>query len=309
MISDYFQIAGTGLWLKISDGTGPYVRTGDDTFVLTAPDVTQRLVDLTSLLSGAIDTRGDWATRVGFGLVAGYERWSMWGNNPDIDTGTLPEVVSPLGAAGPLYVDVATSMEIVSSSAADTAAGTGARTVILEVLDADYNRSFPTVVLNGLTPVALPAQVTALNMLSVKTVGSGGSNAGVLTVQDAGAGTARLSVSAGRNISQAAVRTVPAGYTLQLRTHFASINRTDTAGRFLTWTGVFQQFVSPGVWDPAVFPLDAGISDAGPMFFQGEPGLIIREKGRYWHQVLAVSGSNTDLSTTSWGVLKQNSAP
>jgi putative transposase len=40
----------------------------------------------------------------------------------------------------------------------------------------------------------------------------------------------------------------------------------------------------------------------------GEPGLIIREKGRYWHQVLSVSGSNTDLSTASWGVMRLNTA-
>lgn len=254
------------------------------------------------------DARSDWATYVGFGLVPGYERWSMWGNNPDIDTGTLPEVVSPLGGTTPAFVNGPTSMEIVSSSADDAAAGTGARTVILEVLDVNYVRSFPTITLNGLTPVPLPAQVTAVNTLSVKTVGSGGANAGTLLIRDAGAGTSRMLVAIGRNISQSAARVIPAGYTAQLRTHFASINRTDTPGRFLTWTGVFQQFVSPGVWDPAAFPLDAGLSDAGPMFFQAEPGLILREKARYWHQVLAVSGLNTDLSTTSWGIMKLNTA-
>jgi hypothetical protein len=308
VISDYFQLASTGQWINVRDGTGPYVRTGDDTFELAAPDARQQLDDLIALLTTDLATRGDPLLRVGFGLTPGYERWSMWGNNASVSTGTVPEVVAPLGASGPMFVDGPTSMEIVSSSAADTAAGTGARTVVLEVLDADYNRSFPTVTLNGTTAVALPAQVTAVNTLSVKTVGSGGSNAGILTVRDAGAGTARMAVAAGRNISQNATRVVPAGHTLQIRTHFASINRTDTAGRWITWTGVFQQYVSPGVWDPAAFPLDAGMSDAGPMFFQAEPGLILREKARYWHAVLAVSGNNTDVSTTSWGVLKANSA-
>ncbi len=288
-MSDYHQLRD-GKWMKL-DGTGPYVQSEPGVFVLLG-----------------VDTRGDWLTRVGFSLEAGYERWSLWGNNPDIDTDTLPEIVSQLGTAIPTFVDGPTSMEIVSSSASDTAAGTGARTVILEVLDANYNRAFVTLTMNGTTPVALPAQVTAVNMGSTKTAGSAGANVGTLTIRDAGAGTSRIIISPGRNITQAAARVVPAGYTLQIRTHFASINRTETAGRFITWTGAFRQFVSPGVWDPTVLALDAGLSDTAPMFFQAEPGLIIREKGRYWHQVMAVSANNTNLSTASWGVLKLNPA-
>lgn len=284
-LTDYIQL-DSGQWMK-TDGTGPYTQI--------APGVFEPLASNT-----------DWLSQVGFSLVSGYERWSLWGNNPDIDTGTLPEVVSPLGGNTPAFVNSLTSMEIVSDSVSDTAAGTGARTVTLEVLDLNYIRSFPTITLNGTTAVALPVQVTAINMASVKTTGSVGSNVGTLTIRDAGAGTTRILVLPGRNITQAASRVVPAGYTLQIRTHFASINRTITAGRFITWTGAFSQFVSAGVWDPPILALDAGLSDASPMFFQAEPGLIIREKGRYWHQVMAVSANNTDLTTASWGILKLN---
>lgn len=284
-LTDYLQL-GNGQWMK-TDGTGPYIQNQVGIFEL-------------------VSARVDWHTQTGFGLTNGYERWSLWGNNSDIDLGTLPEVISTLGGTTPAYVDVATSMEIVSDNVNDTAAGTGARTVLLEVLDASYVRSFPTITLNGTTAVALPAQVTAVNLASIKTVGSNGSNIGTLTIRDAGAGTSRLLIVPGRNISQSSVRVVPAGYTLQVRTHFASINRTVTAGRWVTWTGVFQQFVSAGVWDPAILALDAGLSDTCPMHFQAEPGLIIREKGRYWHQAMDVSANNTNLTTASWGILKQN---
>lgn len=260
-----------------------------------------------SLADFPYDNRIDPLTRVGFGLVYGYERWSLWGRNPDVDSGSLPEVISPLGGSTPAFVDVPTSMEIVSDNAADTADGTGARTVLIETLNANYDRVFVTVTLNGVAAVALPAQVTAVNTAAVKTVGSGGSNAGTLTIRDAGAGTARIVVQSGRNVSQAAARVVPNGYTLQVRTHIASINRTIAAGRLATYTGVFQQYVSPGVWDPAVLALDISLSDTAPVFFQAEPGLIIRERGRFWHQAASVSADNTDLSTASWGVLKLDS--
>lgn len=281
----YNQLSN-GQWMK-NDGTGPYIQSTPGVF-------------------DPIALSSEWSTTVGFSLATGYERWSLWGNNPDIDTGTLPEIVSPLGGTTPAFVDGLTSMEVVSDSVNDTAAGTGAQTVTFEVLDANYVRSFPTVTLNGTTAVALPAQVTAVNSIFVKTVGSVGSNVGTITVRDTGAGASRMLILPGRNISQAAARVVPAGYTLQIRTHFASINRTVTAGRWITWTGAFQQFVSAGVWDPAILALDAGLSDNSPMFFQAEPGLIIREKGRYWHQAMDVSANNTNLTTASWGILRLN---
>lgn len=284
-LTDYIQLIN-GQWMK-TDGTGPYTQTASGVFEPLASNT-------------------DWPSQVGFGLVTGYERWSLWGNNPDVDTATVPEIVSPLGGSTPAFVSGLISMEIVSDSVNDTSAGTGARTVTLEVLDSNYVRSFPVVTLNGTTAVALPAQVTAINMAFVKTAGSVGSNVGTLTVRDAGAGTSRMLILPGRNITQSAARVVPAGYTLQIRTHFASINRTVTAGRFITWTGAFQQFVSAGVWDPAILALDAGLSDTAPMFFQAEPGLIIREKGRYWHQAMDVSANNTNLTTASWGILRLN---
>lgn len=81
------------------------------------------------------------------------------------------------------YVQLTTAvaMELVSSSANDTAAGTGARTVQVIGLDGSYVPFTETVTLNGTTPVALAnTSAIAINALKVLTAGSGGINAGTI---------------------------------------------------------------------------------------------------------------------------------
>lgn len=247
-------------------------------------------------------------TRVGFGDVEGYERFSLWGRNPSVDSGSVPRVIGSLGSVTPPYMSAATSLEIVSDNAADTAAGTGARTVRLDALDANYNRIGLTVTLNGTTAVAFDTQVIAVQMATVVTVGSSSTNAGTLTIRDAGAGTTRLKISAGVGVSQNTARTVPAGYTLQLRHHLFSITRGNGTLRYATISGAFQ------LWDgaqhgPVVYPLDVSVSDSAPTFFQAEPGLILPERSRYWHAVRSVSANGVDISSSAWGVLRLNTAP
>lgn len=76
------------------------------------------------------------------------------------------------------------AMEVVSSSANDAAAGTGARTVRVDYLTANYVEASETVTLNGTTPVAMAAtSIIAINAITVLTVGSGLTNAGNIDVR------------------------------------------------------------------------------------------------------------------------------
>lgn len=271
-----YTLAPSGFYYR-TDGSGPYAIDSGGTPQLASGEALEHFL------------------RVGFGLVPGYERWSIWGNNPDIDTGTTPEVVSPGGnLSTPPFWTTPTTLEVLSSSASDVG------TVLVEVLDSSYNRSMVTITLNGTSAVTFPSTAVAINTLAANVL-----NVGDLTVRDAGGGTTRLFVQAGRGISQSAWRTVPAGYTLQITTHLVSINRTVTAGRWATYTGVFQQF-SGAAHLGAIYALDVGVSDAMAFHFKAEPGLIIREKGRYWHTCLEVSGNNTNLSSAAWGEMKSN---
>jgi hypothetical protein len=121
------------------------------------------------------------------------------------------------------YLTAATVLKVSSSSVNDTSAGTGARTVELSGLDADYNEISELVTLNGQTPVNTTKLFLRINRMVVRSAGSGGVNAGVIY---AGTGTVTTGVPAnvyasvngvtGANQSLMALWTVPAGYTAYL---------------------------------------------------------------------------------------------
>jgi hypothetical protein len=108
-------------------------------------------------------------------------------------------------------------MEISSSSASDTAAGTGARTVTIYGLDGNYNQINETVSLNGQTAVNTTNSFLRVLHMTVNTAGSGGAAAGTIY-----AGTGAVTTGKPANVyaaytadggSTACVYTVPAGYT------------------------------------------------------------------------------------------------
>src|SRR5213592_3904993 len=120
-------------------------------------------------------------------------RVSTLGNNPSVDTSTQPEdvwsgaVLGVLNSIDHKFIpkpQTPTSMEIVSDSANDAAAGTGARTVAVVYLDANYASKTAVLTLNGLTPVALPETVMRVNMVAVSTSGTfGGNNIGNISIR------------------------------------------------------------------------------------------------------------------------------
>lgn len=88
--------------------------------------------------------------------------------------GTLLNYVDPAGA----------NSEIVSTSANDTAAGTGARTVQVCYLDAAGAMQVSTFTLNGVTPVNVGTAMHAVQWMEVFTVGSNITSIGTLTLRD-----------------------------------------------------------------------------------------------------------------------------
>jgi len=132
------------------------------------------------------------------------------------------------------YLSAASVMKISSSSANDTAAGTGARTVFVKGLDANYNQISETVTLNGQTSVNTVNSYLRVFHLAVSTAGSGEAAAGTIY---AGTGVVTTGVPAviyavytTANGSTAAVWTVPAGYTAYIVSYASGYsNATATA--------------------------------------------------------------------------------
>lgn len=167
------------------------------------------------------------ALQVSRGQVQGHTAISVFGYNPDIDI--TEESVWPDGGTVP-HPTVASVLKISSSSANDTSAGTGARTVFIEGLDGDYNVVSETVTLNGQTAVNTTKSYLYVNSFYVVTAGSGGENAGNI---NAGTGVVTAGVPAvlydiiatGYNNRTTGHYCVPAGYTGYLVTGLFSVGQ------------------------------------------------------------------------------------
>ena len=167
-----------------------------------------------------VGTSEPFELQVSRGHVAYHKPLVKFGNNT-----TVGNSLETIWAEGGLYVypPSASVMTVSSSSTADTSAGTGARTVTVFGLDADYNEISETVTLNGQTAVNTTKSYLRVNRMIVRSAGSGGANAGVIYT---GTGTITSGVPAnvyasingvtGSNQSLMALWTVPAGYTAYL---------------------------------------------------------------------------------------------
>lgn len=113
----------------------------------------------------------------------------------------------------------ASTLEVLSSSANDTAAGTGARTVIITGLDINYNVISESVILNGITPVVTVNSYFRLNRGYVATSGTvNGNNIGIITIRISGGGNTQGLIAAGFGRIAKSHFTVPNGKKFLLRT-------------------------------------------------------------------------------------------
>lgn len=146
------------------------------------------------------------------GRVAGHSR--IVGNG-HIPTATAGADCWEAGGAYP-FQSTATVLEILSASAADTAAGTGAQTFLLEGLDSNFNPISETLTLNGVTAVQSVKSYLRVNRLVIASAGSGGVNAGDITLRVTGAGATQGIARAGTGFAKTCIYTVPNGFTLFL---------------------------------------------------------------------------------------------
>ena len=150
-------------------------------------------------------------------MAAGRNPGMSWvefvARNPDVDTATVPETLSPVGGLL-TFRDTAAVIEVVSSSADDDSAGTGARTIRVDGLDANWDMLSETVTLDGTTPVTTTGEFIRINAVEVTTVGTGRTNAGDITLRDAGAGATRSYIATGRGRAETGMVSVPRNHMM-----------------------------------------------------------------------------------------------
>lgn len=110
------------------------------------------------------------------------------------------------------------SWELLSDSASDAAAGTGARTVLVEGLDTDFLEVEETKNLNGTTPVVLTrTDWNSIRRITVIDSGSNQSNVGNVTLRVTGGGLTRSTILPDRGQSFNGFFMVPAGKNAYIR--------------------------------------------------------------------------------------------
>jgi hypothetical protein len=236
-------------------------------------------------------------------------RVSTLGNNPSVDTSTQPEdvwsgaVLGVLNSIDHKFIpkpQTPTSMEIVSDSANDTAAGTGARTVAVVYLDANYASKTTVLTMNGVTPVALPETVMRVNMVAVSTSGTfGGNNIGNISIRAAGGlGATYQYLIAGLGFARSSMFTVPDKVSVDLMSIFVSINRVDTNVRAATFSLCNQNQAGR-----LIKGLELAITSDNPYRHEaaGVPLINYAARTDFWLRCEAVSLSGTNVTGSLFG--------
>ncbi len=254
--------------------------------ILTSPLNTAIQQDADSITARTIESELSIVT----GKLTGYSVVNKSGKNPDVDTATVPEDVWGVGGVYTGFPDsTLETVEALSSSALDAAAGTGARTISITGLDANYNVISETITLNGVTPVASTQQFRRVHTARVVTAGSGGVNAGIITVRHSTTeANVFLDIQIGINQSNCSAYTVPAGFTAYMVKLYAVIRGGNTAALDGgIWTRTFGEVFRQR--RPFSVPASA------PWVDNIYGGVVFTEKSDIVIRITASSANNVDV--------------
>lgn len=207
-------------------------------------------------------TNKPWLSTVGELKQIDNIPWVRSGINPNI--GATPTDFWAVGGAQ-VFPSAPGTISLVSTSALDTAAGTGAQTIRVYGLDVTYTRITEDVPLNGTTPVVSTASFLRVTRIESVAVGSTGFNQGTITGTIGG--NPQISMTPIENFSHNINYTVPAKYWL-IVTSFIIMAQTDRD--IIVRTYVRNPFVNNGIWKDQtsyIVPTVVGQEPRGLFFF------------------------------------------
>lgn len=161
------------------------------------------------------------------GALYGFSAFGTAGVNRSVNTNSVPEDIWGGGGLFP-YQTTAVQLEAVSDSANDASAGTGARTVVVLGLDANWTVISEVLATNGTTPVTTTKSFFRINAFRSLTCGAAGGNVGSITLRVAGGGATQAFMRPGEGQCMRGLYTVPAGFTAYLLDAFVAIVRAGT---------------------------------------------------------------------------------
>lgn len=250
---------------------------------------------------GALLT-ANFGAEVALGVVSKHEGANLEGRNGDIDTTSTPEdIFLGSGTYAGFPTGAPETAEIFSSSANDTSAGTGARTVEIRGLASKTATEYTTetLTMNGTTAVTSTGTWYRINRVRVLTAGSNGANVGTLTVRHTTT-TANIfaQVTADFGHSAVAALTVPASTTLlinRIRLALSRANGSAGSAQVVMQT----RAVDSGSWQSVrIFEL----TQANAPNFALEVPLVIPAQTDIRFRCLSVSDNNTIITAFLDGI-------
>lgn len=145
---------------------------------------------------------------VASGKVAGYSSVNKFGHNPSATSG---DDVWGGGGVYAFYPTSAQAMEVYSTDADDTLAGTGARTLMVFGLNETWHEVSETINLSGTTHVNLQNTYRRMFRAIVLTAGTTETNEGNLIVEAQVGGVDAIYINALDGQTQHAIYTIPKG--------------------------------------------------------------------------------------------------
>lgn len=169
----------------------------------------------------AIVTRPtEYQYEVAEGKRQGRALWNKFGYNLDVDTAATETV----WAAGGVFqrMTSADTLDLVSDNATDDNGSTGANSVVIYGIDANWDEQIEVISLDGLTPVTTSNTWLGVNRVAIFLSGTNEANAGNITVSATTAATTQAYLPAGQSVTQQCIFFVPQNH--QFMTNWLELN-------------------------------------------------------------------------------------
>lgn len=176
-------------------------------------------------LKVASDGWGNFPFSMVTGKIVGLTTRVVFGRSLDVDT-TPEDIWAADGVMA--YPSSATTLSVASSSANDDAIGTGARTVVVEYLDGNFETKEVEVELDGTNSVQVATDFRRMQDAFIRTAGTGQKAAGDITLSYTGGNTVGV-IKTGRTDIENTHFTIPAGYTAYLTGGLISAGKSSDA--------------------------------------------------------------------------------
>lgn len=271
-----------------------------DRTVITNPS-NSSLAELETGLDSFFGGILDYALDVSAGNISNQEAIFILGENPDVDSAAEEDIWGQGGTK--VWLTSAETMDLVSTSANDTALGTGARVIQVTGVDGSFNEVVELVPLNGVTPVTTTNSFLAINKMIAVTSGSTLSNEGIIRATQSTSLNIEDYIGIGLSISMSAHYVVPLGKSMYMNRAELNSVRDAAQSPIIEFKGQIRQNVNSNADASWIQIYDKLLDTATMNSLDVEPTVYFKlEETSYFRAVANTDENNTDFRVRLYAV-------